>query len=259
MMMSSHALFPPATRALMKQARMLQQTSERRETGMFVAEGMKIVRELLKSPVRIVAVLGLEEALGELSDFHPADFYYSVKPKDLEYISGLKTPNKVLALAAQPDVNHENPLPVSSCLLLDRIADPGNMGTIIRTAEWFGVHYIFCSEDCVDCWSPKVVQSAMGSLFRTTVVYNNLTKVISDLSGNGGHRIIGASLEGGKMVATDKQPFALVVGSESHGIGQELLDMIPEKVLIPKNPDAETESLNAAVACGILLFSLCGK
>jgi RNA methyltransferase, TrmH family len=243
----------------MKQARMLQQVSERRESGLFVAEGVKVVKELLNSKIRVSAIMGSEEALSELRNVHSGDFYFSVKPRDLEYMSGLKTPNGVLAVAFQPERESGNVIPDSSCLMLDHIADPGNMGTIIRTAEWFGIKHIICSPESVDCWSPKVVQSAMGSLFRTTIIYSQLTGVLSSMIQSGSHRIIGASLGGGEMKKSGTRPFALVIGSESHGISQELLDMIPEKVLIPKSKSAETESLNAAVACGILLYSLNGQ
>lgn len=259
MMMFDAPLFPPATRSQMKQARMLQQVSERRETGLFVAEGIKVVTELLNSNIKVSAVLGLDDALSELSQQHSGDFYFSVKQRDLEYMSGLKSPNRVLALAFQPVHQTDPLLSDTSFLLLDHISDPGNMGTIIRTAEWFGIQNIFCSPESADCWSPKVVQSAMGSLFRTKIFYTSLTAVVASAIHAGSHRVIGASLEGGELNAGNKKPFVLVIGSESHGISQELLDMIPEKVLIPKSPSAGTESLNAAVACGILLFSLGGK
>jgi TrmH family RNA methyltransferase len=258
-MKSSTPLFLPASKALLKQARKLHQSGERKESGRFIAEGIKVVKELLASRLETVAVLGFEEELEELHELYPQGFYHTVNSKDLDYISGLKTPNKVAAVAVQPSPVPFTDLISESCLLLDHISDPGNMGTIIRTAEWFGVRNIICSFDSADCWSPKVVQSSMGSLFRSHLVYADLKEVVNSILLKGTLRLLGASLDGSKLTSDKSLPFALVIGSESHGISSELLEMLPEKVKIPGSPDAKTESLNAAVACGIILHSLAKK
>jgi TrmH family RNA methyltransferase len=145
-------------------------------------------------------------------------------------------------------------------VLLDSIRDPGNLGTIIRTAEWFGVKKLICSTDCVETYNPKVVQSAMGSLFRMSTYRGDLSAFIATLKKEGGYQVFGADLAGEPLSnAPSKDKIALVIGSESHGISQEVLQVVDHKVLIAKGASSSTESLNAAVACGILLSQLTTK
>ncbi len=154
-----------------------------------------------------------------------------------------------------PQINFEQL--TGTVLMLDGIRDPGNLGTIIRTADWFGVEAIFCSTDCVDCFNPKVVQSAMGSLFRIPVLYGSMKEFINESKIKGGYFVIGASLQGTLGLPTSAgSKKALVIGSESHGLSPEVLQLVDSNITITKAVKSDAESLNAAVACGILLSKM---
>ncbi len=133
--------------------------------------------------------------------------------------------------------------------MLDDIQDPGNMGTIIRTADWFGVKNIFCSNECVDVYNPKVVQASMGSLSRVNVIYTELVKFIDE---NKGIPVYAATLSGKNLSEfTNLKQGIILFGNESKGVNENLLNLATDKITIPKYGAAE--SLNAAVACGIIL------
>jgi RNA methyltransferase, TrmH family len=247
--------YPPASKSLLKQIRSLQLTKFRNEHGLFVAEGVKIVRELLQSDLTIKAVVGTEEIIRKFSEEFHSVAYFTVKHAELKQASGMKTPNQVLAIAQIP-VYETQDIPDRHILVLDGISDPGNMGTLIRTAEWFGISDIYCSDKSTDCWAPKTVQSAMGSLFRMNIVYTDLPELLSGVNQKRSHRVIGASLHGGEFVSDQSAKYILVIGSESHGISEKLSGLISELVIIPRKGRPETESLNAAVAAGILLHEI---
>jgi TrmH family RNA methyltransferase len=137
-------------------------------------------------------------------------------------------------------------------LLLDAIQDPGNLGTIIRTADWFGIKNMVCGDGCVDCYNPKVIQSTMGSIFRVNMIYRDLSTFLDQWPGI---PVLAGSLEGSLLKETkqEKQAF-LVIGNESRGISEGILQRATVKVRIPGGGD--TESLNASVATGILLYWL---
>ena len=163
----------------------LKQIKFRREHGLFVAEGPKIVEELPGSDIQVKAVYALEEWLEE----NQGKFEYikaeinRVTSKELERISNLSTPNKVLAVCHIPERDTEEISDEDgSVIALDGIRDPGNLGTIIRTADWFGVRHIICSEDCVDVYNPKVVQATMGSVSRVKVYYTDRDEYLSHLN-----------------------------------------------------------------------------
>ncbi len=181
----------------------------------------------------------------------PGENVYETDEASLEKISRLKTPNKVVAVfnitpAAIPVLKDK------LSLMLDDIQDPGNMGTIIRIADWFGIDTIICSEDSVDCYNPKVVQATMGSIARVNVYYTSLVDFIRS------HQLIAvyAAALGGEPVKkfTGIREGILLVGNESKGIGDGLLSIATKKITIPKYGGAE--SLNAAVATGIIVSHL---
>lgn len=243
------------SKSVISDIRFLHQTKFRKETGLFIAEGEKVVGELLQSGLKVRIVAALPDYIAEFGPFPDKALVYEVNEKDLNRISLLQTPNRVLAVAEQPQ-NETAILPSGNetVLALDGIRDPGNLGTIIRTAEWFGVSQIWCSEDTVETFNPKVVQSAMGSLFRMKVVSCNLKAMLEVAREKESLSVLGATLDG---VPADQLNSGncriLVIGSESHGISADLLEVINSKVLIPRAKNSKTESLNAAVATGILL------
>lgn len=170
---------------------------------------------------------------------------------EMKRISGLSTPSNVLAILEKPVWVRPSAYK-GITLLLDTIQDPGNLGTIIRTADWFGVKHIICSEGSVDCFNPKVIQSTMGSIFRMNLFYEDIMKFID---ANAGIPVLAASLHGKPLEENEQwKDLFLVIGNESGGIRKEILDKASRKLLISRR--GEAESLNAAVATGILLYAL---
>ncbi len=237
------------TAAEIKRIKSLHQKKYRKEEVVFIAEGVKTVRELLKSFYNIECIYATEtlDFLTDRTDFE------LVKEKELERISVLKSPNKVLAIARTPQTNLFE-LTGDLILMLDGIRDPGNLGTIIRTAKWFGVEQIICSEDCTEAFSPKVVQSTMGALFHTQITYTGLAGAIERCKANG-YKILGATMTGASIGAdTFGTKNALVIGSESHGISAEVLPQLDAEVTIENYEDERRiESLNAGIATAVLL------
>lgn len=246
------------SKSVISDIRFLHQAKFRKETGLFIAEGEKVVGELLQSGLKVRIVAGLPDYLALCGPLPEKALVYEIDEKDLNRISLLQTPNRVLAVAEQPPKEEAHlPLENETVLVLDGIRDPGNLGTIIRTAEWFGVSQIWCSEDTVETFNPKVVQSAMGSLFRMKLVSCNLKSMLEEANRQESMSVFGATLDGvpaDRLVAGRSR--ILVIGSESHGISAELLQVISSKVLIPRAKNSKTESLNAAVATGILLSAV---
>ena len=218
----------------------------------FIAEGSKVVMDLLKSG-KIVCEHMLATA-GWLKENEPEIRRYFKGPLEivetfeLEKITALSTPNQVLAVFTKMKPTFINPRS-NITLVLDTIQDPGNLGTIIRIADWFGVPAIICSENCADRYNPKVVQSTMGSLGRVEVLYTSLADWLKK---NSGIKIYAASLNGKNMDGLKKMKEGiLLIGNESKGISDEIMELAKEKITIPKIGNAE--SLNAAVATGIIL------
>lgn len=225
----------------------------RDEEGVFIAEGPKIVTELLES-----AALEISElfALPDWINAHGTSIAEikttEINESELAKISQLSTPNKVVAIIKKFVSNKDIPTKATLSLLLDTIQDPGNLGTIIRIADWFGIKQIICSKTCADIYNPKTVQSTMGSIARVGVVYTDLVEWLAP------HKdvpVYAAALEG-KDVRTMKKitEGLIVIGNESKGISDEIFALVDIKVTIPRIGKAE--SLNAAVATGIILSHL---
>lgn len=246
-----------ATRSQLKWVRDLHRSRQRHEEQFFIAEGIKVVEELVASEIKIEAVFGTDPLPAFITQRVPDESCYHVSGVELERISTLKTPNRILAVASIPS-SHDPVIQSASesILALDNLSDPGNLGTIIRTAAWFGVRNIICSVGSVDCWSPKVVQSAMGALFRMNIHYDKLSDLVSRAIQSNGYRVMAATLDGVESTTGHSgKPFFLIIGSEAHGISEDILLQVEEKVKIPGDT-SRVESLNAAVAAGILLYKL---
>lgn len=233
--------------------RALHQKKVRREERLFLAEGEKVVTELLASDLHVRHVFATEDFKISRTNI----VVTRVSPAELARLSLLDAPNKVLAVAEQPTELSDAPPRDRLILALDGITDPGNLGTLIRTAEWFGVREMLCSPTTADCWSPKVVQAAMGSLFRTRMSYRPLVPMLQQCQATGA-TLVAAALDGVALTHAMRfsHPVVLVIGSEAHGISTDVVSLADQRVRIPSAPSARTESLNAAVAAGILLARL---
>ena len=234
------------SKAQIKLVRSLQQKKFRDESGLFVAEGDKCVDELRKSFELVHLYREGENA----------------SRTEIEQMSGLRTPQGVVGVFKKRPIE-DCRLEIEDLILaLDGIQDPGNLGTIIRTCDWFGVHDIVCSLDTADCYNPKVVQASMGALARVRVHYVDLPKWLKELKiQNSKFKIFGTLLEGKDMYDVmsscrhDETPAIIVMGNEGNGISQEVRTLITHPVRIPSYPkNAETsESLNVSIATAIVL------
>lgn len=216
----------------------------------FVVEGEKLVSELLaQTTFKIDTLFHTEEYLTDKS--HSGINTVKISVKDLERISSLKTPNKVLATVKIKAALEVDLSTVNLVLLLDNVKDPGNLGTIIRTAEWFGVKHIIASPQTVDVYNPKVIQASMGAFYHMSFTYQNLSLLIPKLKEND-FVVAGASLSGANVYNQKlARKTALIMGSESHGIAEDLLKLLDQELLIPKK--GHSESLNVGIATGIFL------
>ena len=237
------------TKNEIKKAASLRQQKYRKELGLFVVEGRKMVEELLRSGF---AVKSLYATNAYIDLFPQAE---TVSEMQMEQMSGQDTPPGILAVVSIPTTQHLSPSP-KLILALDGIANPGNMGTIIRTAEWFGIRDIVCSTDCVEVWNPKVIQATMGSIFRANIIEANLTQFLPEQH-HQGRAVYGALLEGENLFEMKKhEKGIIVIGSESHGIRESVLPFISHPITIPRVDASLTESLNASVAAGIIMAEL---
>ena len=210
---------------------------------LYVVEGEKIVNEFLNSDWEIEQIYATKEWNGNAVE---------VTSKELERISSLKTPNKVLAIIKIP--KRKSVISGNLVLALDAVKDPGNLGTIIRLADWFGVQHVICSQNCVDLYNPKVVQATMGSICRIQVQYLNLKSTLENMTD---YKICAAVTNGQSIFSVEKSEKRIVLlGSESHGISNELIELANQKITIPKSENSKAESLNVANACGIILAQL---
>jgi TrmH family RNA methyltransferase len=227
-----------------KWIRSLHQKKYRDELGLFLVEGEKLVQEALQFTPQTI------EFIAHTSDFEfksSAIESVVISPSELARISSLRSPNKVLAVVKKSNdkINIDSS---GLSLALDGIQDPGNFGTILRIADWFGIHDLICSKDTVEIYNPKVVQSSMGAIFRVNVHYENL----GDWLKNESRPIYGALLEG-KNTYQESLPkdAILLMGNEGNGISKVLIPFITNPLTIPAFGQAE--SLNVAVATGILV------
>jgi RNA methyltransferase, TrmH family len=231
----------------------LGQKKFREQEGLFIAEGPKIVKELLLTPAaKVKQVFALKEWIQENHDIAGNVETIEITGIELEKISQLTTPNKVVALVQQFDASVAVAGKGRITLVLDDLQDPGNLGSIIRIADWFGVEQIICSHYSADIYNPKVVQSTMGSIARVRVFYTDL---VHWLAAQKDVPIYATTLDGQDVTAMKKiREAIIIIGNESKGIHPSLLSFAREKITIPQKGKAE--SLNAAVAAGIVLSHL---
>jgi TrmH family RNA methyltransferase len=240
-------------KAKTKDIQSLGQKKHRDETRLFIAEGPKIVKELLHAiPGQVKEVYAVKEWLKENESLASGTSIYEVSDIELEKLSQLKTPHQVVAIVSQFEETSSIETKDRISLVLDTIQDPGNLGTIIRIADWFGVMQVICSGNSADVYNPKVVQATMGSIARVRVSYKDLSRWLNE---NAGIRIYAAALEGKDVSKMGRVHEGLImIGNESTGLDRQLLEMANEKITITRKGQAE--SLNAAVATGIILSHL---
>lgn len=234
-----------------KYIRSLELKKNRKEEQVFVAEGHKLVGDLLGYfPCRLLV------AVRPWLDRNPkvkADEIIEVTPDELTRASLQKTPQEVLAVFGQPVWTYEvSSVARSLCLALDDVQDPGNLGTIIRLADWFGIEHIFCSQGTVDVYNPKTVQATMGALARVKVHYCHLPSLIASL---GDVPVYGTFLDGENMYGKTLSGHGLIImGNEGNGISEEVGALVNERLYIPNYPPQRetSESLNVAVATAVI-------
>ncbi|MDR0907178.1 MAG: RNA methyltransferase [Rikenellaceae bacterium] len=244
------------TRAEIDLVRSLGDKRARTETGLFVAEGEKLVRELLASSLRVQKIYFTE---GEFSEAE------RVSPKEMERLSHLKTATSCLAVVEIPKYNFDaQALKGRLTIALDEVQNPGNVGTIIRLADWFGVGEILCSESSADCFNPKVVQATMGAITRVRVHYGDLPAMLSEVAEEG-IPVFGTFLEGENIYAATLPPEGVIVlGNEGKGISGEVSGLVSHRLFIPPYPAdyafagdrsgrCGSESLNVAIAAAVTI------
>lgn len=231
----------------------LGQKKHRDEAGLFIAEGPRIVAELLQAvPARVSEVYALPAWLDTQQTLDPAIEFESVNEDELAKISQLQTPNQVLAVVKKFEWKEPLDPRGNITLALDTIQDPGNMGTLIRLADWFGVSQIVCTPGSADIYNPKVVQSTMGSIARVPVFELDLVHWLSQQKQV---KIYATTLDGQDIGSMKKLTEGIIViGNESKGISEDVMDIAHVRITIPRRGKAE--SLNAAVAAGIVLAQL---
>ena len=242
------------TKSDIKYIQSLAHKKFREEEGVFIIEGVKMVGELIQEfPETIVNLYATQHWVNENCPQELAGFHVTVIDEiTLGKISQLKTPNQVVAVVKLPKQIPQSKTLSKWVLVLDQIQDPGNLGTIIRTCDWFGIENIVCSLDTVDAYNPKTVQSAKGSLLRINIQYIDL---IAFLSSKKGVPVYAAALDGTSIHTIDVGgPAIIVIGNEANGISKEILAFATQKITIPKIGKAE--SLNAGIATAIILSKL---
>jgi len=227
----------------------LQEKKARETNRLFVVEGVKLVEELLsQSTFKLESLFYTEDYTAPIpSGIHS----FKISNSELERISGFVTPNKVLAVVKYPDLKPTQTETENFVLVLDEIKDPGNLGTILRTADWFGIRSVIASETTVDIFNPKVIQASMGSVYRVKFALVNLESKLIELQ-KAGFKLVGADLRGENLYSYSfPSKTALVMGSESHGISEKIARLLESRITIPQV--GKTESLNVGMATGIIL------
>ncbi|MFA6481851.1 MAG: RNA methyltransferase [Bacteroidales bacterium] len=253
-------MMPMITRVQIQFIRSLEQKRNRDESGCFIAEGDKLVREALVLPKEsrftIKSIYCLDHWLesNRSAIENSGVEVISIPEHDLGRISLQKTPNQVLAIIERPIANPPADLTADELRIgLDQVQDPGNVGTIIRLADWFGLGAVISSEDSADFYSPKVVQASMGSIFRVRLLTANLPEYIHALPEN--YPVYGTDLEGEDLYHADITRHGLIImGNESKGLSQGLAGLMTKNLRIPDFPGrySKPESLNVSIAAAIV-------
>lgn len=240
------------TKNTIKRISSLQTKKFRKEHGVFTAEGIKLIDELFNSNFEIRELYYTSEWKG--SSIDKPQYHEEITADEMKKISALTTPSQVFAVVSIPeysinDIDFTNEL----VLALDTIQDPGNLGTIIRLANWFGINSIICSHETVDIFSPKVVQSTMGAITRVKVIYCNLKEELTKARSK--VPIYGTFMEGSNIYETELNPKGVVImGNEGNGISADIEKLVSQKIHIPNyaKDGSVVESLNVAMATAIV-------
>jgi len=241
------------SKALISQIRLLHHKKYRDEQGVFMVEGVKSCMEVLQSDFEVQQCFVTNRYSERCEESQINRIIIS--EKEMERISTLTTASEILCIVKKTQYNLNDLDDASPLLVLDALRDPGNLGAIIRTADWFGFTQILCSEDCVEFTNPKVIQATMGSFTRVKIVYANLADYLRTQNTR---NIFGLYMNGEPI---HKQSFnnndMVIIGSESHGISESLTSFIHTKIKIPIFPheNAAPESLNASIAAAIFMYS----
>ena len=232
------------SKSQIKLIRSLQQKKYRNQLGLFFVEGKKTVKELLDSNFKPHSIYVEDLNSLEVSD----DLLTEVTTTDLKQISSLKNPNGVLGIFYIPETKQ---IDFNDWIMvLDEIQDPGNLGTIVRLCDWFGIVNLVCSNKTVDCYNPKALQATMGSISRVNITYLDVADFLRDSE----VPIYGAFMDGASVYSTKlPKKGILILGNEGKGISAEIEKLITEKISIPQHGAKTTESLNVATAAAILL------
>ncbi|HJS00805.1 MAG TPA: RNA methyltransferase [Flavobacterium sp.] len=223
----------------------LQQKKYRNSNQLFFAEGVKVIQELLQSNLELEHLYTTQHDFEEVSTSKKS----LIHENDLKKISALATPNSCLAVFKIPQ---EKEIVDSGLIIaLDDIRDPGNLGTILRLCDWFGIQQVLCSKETVDIYNPKVVQATMGSITRVNVSYVNLNEYISETS----LAVFGTFMDGNSIYKSSlPQEGIIVMGNEANGISKDIEKIIKTRISIPRFGDLQkTESLNVATATAVIL------
>jgi TrmH family RNA methyltransferase len=247
------------SKAKIKRIRSLSQRKFRKEFGLFVAEGTTNVLDLLASDSEPYGVYATASWIAQYGDNVEQFRITEVDERALSQLSNLKNPSEVLAVF---EISKQTPFELEAVedyiLMLDDIRDPGNLGTIIRTADWFGIKHIVCSPESVDVYNPKVVQASMGSIVRVNVFYETLDILLKSKPGD--MHVYGAVMHGTNIASIEKSGKGIIlVGNEAHGISPDLQPFIDHHITVPGFPapgQTNPESLNASIAAAIICYEL---
>ncbi len=223
----------------------LQQKKYRKQEQLFFAEGVKVIQELLHSNFELQDLFTTKQDFFEVSK----DKVHAITEVELKKISALTNPNTCLAVFKMPKPKEWEQKGL--IVALDDVRDPGNLGTIIRLCDWFGIETLFCSEESVDIYNPKVVQATMGSISRVNVVYGNLETFLASVK----LPVFGTFMDG-KNLYQEKLPKegVIIMGNEANGISSSVEKLVSERIAIPRFGNLQvTESLNVATATAIIL------
>lgn len=233
---------------LLKLAASLQHKKYRDKEQLFLAEGTKLVLSLLENGYTPMSILCTES----WAENHHVAQLSIIDAKALKKVSSLKTISDVIGLFHMPNSQQIEIKDNSPILILERIQDPGNLGTIIRTAAWFGIKNIFCSPDTVDCYNSKVIQATMGAIGLVQIHYTPLLPLVKSLKAKG-RTIYGTFLDGKNIYESSlSQNIAVIIGNEGSGISQELENCITKAITIPAGASPHPESLNASISTAII-------
>lgn len=241
------------SKALQKRISALENKKQRKESGLFVAEGGKTVLDLLSAGIKAERLIATTEWLQEHKLQLGADVV-EVSNSEMKQISFQQAPQGVLGIFHQPQHEADLSAPQNElCLALDNVQDPGNLGTIVRIADWFGIENIFCSIGTADIYNPKTIQATMGAIARVKVHYVDLPALINSIKEKA--PIYGTFLDGEDIYRKELKNYGLIImGNEGNGIGKECAEQVTERLFIPNYPAGRetSESLNVSVATAII-------